>query len=479
MLKSPYRLQSRGPVGKAWDRFADWLKNTRVGWTWLAIVLPFQIVSVWTNYVGMSLAMPNTAAIIFGAALQVAALYIGFHVIKSNAEQRSGWRIALAPVLCASIFFSFAGFVETYSIFVDSQTMPLKQRDDLRTQALALSGKVDEGRRLAISKMRNRIDESDDIISRVRQKISQGLYRDPQDGYAMIAEQQSRKQSAEDTIAGWSSFQFVPQQAVDAPTVSAGFESLQSSYGEFSKLMGMLRKDEVEGFEMPDPPLPKLNAMAAAPQKDKLEYAVTQAVTLRGFGFLFLAALLEAIPFLLAHGRAAMEEAGEAADQPEEPRGAEDVPKALAQPYYAVPSASEHDQEILERVERFLSSRRVATTAGADTMAEIEELMEAAQPSVSGFQSAVRTHMDNERLELWSEEESRRLRMFVEKVRAVEHEPLGEVLAVNEFGRRLAREMGYEEAAVAFQRRIDMLKDRMTGEQPRLSAPQSDAALDS
>jgi hypothetical protein len=284
-----------------WERTRDWLRNTKSGRNWLLVILPLQIISAWTNILGLQLALPFYAALVLGIGLQVIALYVGIGMINADEEQRPAWRKALMPVLALSVFFSFAGFTSAYQEDIDRKTRPMREWDDLREQAAELSAKADEGRRLALSAYQNRIDYARDIATRVRRKQMDGYYADNVEASTMVAEMQARIDAAESAKAEWEDFNFNAANAMDRGTVSAGFGYLQDNYRKLGSLMGKLRREEARSFVMPDPPLLSLQAAEAAPQKDLITFTFWQLFSLSGWFWLGLAFMLEAIPFWVAH----------------------------------------------------------------------------------------------------------------------------------------------------------------------------------
>lgn len=287
----------------AWRAFADWMRRSHAGWKWLLVVLPVQAVSAWTNVHGISLALPIVPAIALGVGLQAIALYAGIALLNAGEEARLRWRAPLAAILCVSVFCSFMGFTSFYAQYKEDQILPLKQRDDLTAQTQALSQKANEARLLANAKLSNRIEYARSVRARIMSRQARGEYPDSDAAQAMIAEQEAMIQSAQDSQKEWENFQFDATAALNASTVPEGFSVLQKAYSQLSRLVGLLTKSESQGFEMPNAPVPSLLAMDHAASTAKIEQAFGSIFSLAGLFWLALAALLEAIPFWIAHAR--------------------------------------------------------------------------------------------------------------------------------------------------------------------------------
>ena len=280
-----------------------WLRRSHAGWKWLLVVLPVQCVSAWTNIHGLSLALPLVPAAALGVGLQAIALYAGVALLNAGDEERQRWRAPLAAILSVSVFCSFMGFTSFYSDYKTAQILPLKQRDDLKSQTLLLSQKANEARLLANAKLSNRVEYARAIRARILSRQARGEYPDAAAAEGMLAEQDAMIRNAQEAETAWEGFGFDATAALSAETNAQGFSVLQRAYSELSRLMGFLTKTESRGFEMPPAPLPSLLAMEGAGSTARIENAFASLFSLAGLFWLGLAALLEAIPFWIAHAR--------------------------------------------------------------------------------------------------------------------------------------------------------------------------------
>ncbi len=310
MFKDDFRLH-RPPLHEgAWRALLGWLRNSHAGWKWLLVVLPVQAVSAWTNVHGISLALPIVPAIALGCGLQAIALYAGVQLLNAGDEERLRWRAPLAAILGVSVFCSFMGFTSFYADYKSAQIVPLRQRDDLKAQTLALSQKANEARLLANAKLSNRVQYARAIRARILSRQARGEYPDSAAAEGMLAEQDAMIKNAQEAQSSWEGFQFDATAALSAETNGGGFSVLQRAYSEMSRLMGLLTKTESAGFAMPNAPVPSLLAMDGAASTARIEQAFGSLFSLAGFFWLALAALLEAIPFWIAHARVNEEEGG-------------------------------------------------------------------------------------------------------------------------------------------------------------------------
>lgn len=287
-------------VGRA---LLEWLRKSHAGWKWLLVVLPVQGVSAWTNIHGISLALPIVPAVALGVGLQAIALYAGIALLNAGEEERLRWRAPLAAILSVSVFCSFMGFTSFYADYKEAQVMPLRQRDDLKAQALALSQKANEARLLATAKLSNRVEYARAIRARILSRQARGEYPDAAAAQGMLAEQDAMIATAQEAQAKWADFQFDATRALAAATPAEGFSLLQDAYNRLGGLVGQLTKSESKGFEMPSPPVPSILAMDGAASTARIEQAFASIFSLAGVFWLALAALLEAIPFWIAHAR--------------------------------------------------------------------------------------------------------------------------------------------------------------------------------
>lgn len=303
MFNTDFRLQ-RPPLHRgAWAALVGWLQRSHAGWKWLLVVLPVQAVSAWTNVNGISLALPTLPALALGIGLQVIALYAGIALVNANDEERLRWRAPLAAILCVSVFCSFMGFTSFYADYKEAQVKPLRQRDDLKAQTLALSQKANEARLLANAKLSNRIEYARSIRARILSRQARGEYPDAAAAEGMLAEQDAMIKNAQEAQGEWAGYQFDATAALTAKTPEGGFSVLQKAYADLSRLMGLLTKSESNGFQMPTAPVPSLLAMDEAASSARIEQAFGSIFSLAGIFWLALAALLEAIPFWIAHAR--------------------------------------------------------------------------------------------------------------------------------------------------------------------------------
>ncbi|RYG33073.1 hypothetical protein EON81_19140 [bacterium] len=391
MFGGSYRMKppSRGEgTGRA---VMDWLRSSQVGWKWFAVVLPFQVISAATNVAGLRLALELPFAILMGIGLQMVALYIGLGLINASEESRGAWKRALAPIIVISVFFSFAGFTSFYAESLDARTRPLREREDLRKQATDMATAIDEGRRVAVSAYQNRIDYAQNLQSQVNTKLQEGGYDNPLAAQKAIAAQNNKIQSAEKAKEDWNTFSFDAASALTQPTVEDGFKLMQGSYARFGQLMGSLRKNEAEGFQMPQPPLPTIQATEGAAEKDLVSHALSNIVTWTGFFWLLIAFFLEAIPFWIAH-------ANPPSDSVEE-------------------DGAERDRALEKEIARFNAKLRPLHFLGADSMADVEEQAAHVDRVVREHR---KSHIEALRLERMEKDRSirrRQLEMLVEEAR--------------------------------------------------------------
>ncbi len=308
MFNTDFRYQ-RPPVHEGiWASILNWFRKSHAGWKWLLVVLPVQAVSAWTNVQGISLALPTVPALALGIGLQAIALYAGVALLNANDEERLRWRNPLAAILCVSIFCSFMGFTSFYTDYKEKQVAPMRERDDLKQQTLTLSQKINEARLLANAKLANRIEFASDIKARILSRQAAGDYPDNTRASTMIAEQSARIEAAEKGKDEWENFQFDATAALTAKTSAEGFSVLQKAYGQLARLVGLLTKSESVGFNLPSSPVPSVLAMDGAASTAHIEQAFGSIFSLAGVFWLALAALLEAIPFWIAHARMNEEE---------------------------------------------------------------------------------------------------------------------------------------------------------------------------
>ncbi len=303
LFNTDFRYRRPSPHEGMWAALLGWLRHSHAGWKWLLVVLPVQSVSAWTNVHGISLALPILPAIALGCGLQAIALYAGIQLLNAGDEERERWRAPLAAILCVSVFCSFMGFTSFYSDYKTAQVLPLKKRDDLKVQTLSLSQKANEARLLANAKLSNRVEYARAIRARILSRQARGEYPDAAAAQGMLAEQDSMIQNAQEAQTAWGGFQFDATSALSATTTEEGFSVLQKAYAEMSGLMGKLTKSESAGFTMPNAPVPSLLAMDGAESTARIEQAFGSLFSLAGIFWLALAALLEAIPFWIAHAR--------------------------------------------------------------------------------------------------------------------------------------------------------------------------------
>jgi len=286
-----------------WASILNWFRKSHAGWKWLLVVLPVQAVSAWTNVQGISLALPTVPALALGIGLQGIALYAGIALLNANDEERLRWRNPLAAILCVSVFCSFMGFTSFYSSYKEAQIAPMRERDDLKQQTMTLSQKVNEGRVLSNAKLANRIEYARGIRARIQSRLSRGEYPNEAAAQATIAEYDAMISTAQEAQQKWENFQFDATAALTARTNPEGFSILQRGYTELGHLVGQLTKNETVGFTMPSAPVPGVLAMDQAASTAHIEQAFSSIFSLAGLFWLALAALLEAIPFWIAHAK--------------------------------------------------------------------------------------------------------------------------------------------------------------------------------
>lgn len=381
MVSSRYRLRPRPPLQKwAEQRAANWQK-TKGGFKWFGAILLMQIVSTYTNYLGMSTAMPQIAAVIFAIGLQAAALYAGLSLLHSTGESRRAWKLPLAAILFASVYFSYAGFIKFYADYQDRGTVALESKDDLKDQAIELSQSISEAKTLALAKFENRIAYARNENSRIRSNQARGLYDDDSAAEAQIAENNARIDAAKEAEDRWRSFRFDAESALAATDVNQGFSQLQEGYNTLGELVGLMTKSELGDFQMPASPALKRRALADAPKVDHIEYAMTRVFTPSGLFWLTLAGLMEAIPFLIAHARSS------GADTP-----ADETVRVAQGPGSDDPDAitprTTRDANYAEEITDFNARTRLSAFVGANTPADIMEQELRLQPVVEEMRKA-------------------------------------------------------------------------------------------
>ena len=336
-----------------------WLRRSHAGWKWLLVVLPVQCVSAWTNVHGIALALPLLPAVALGVGLQAIALYAGVALLNAGDEERERWRAPLAAILSVSVFCSFMGFTSFYSDYKAAQILPLKQRDDLKSQTLVLSQKANEARLLANAKLSNRVEYARAIRARILSRQARGEYPDAAAAEGMLAEQDAMIRNAQEAQSAWQAFGFDATAALSAETNARGFSVLQGAYSELSRLMGLLTKTESRDFEMPNAPLPSLLAMDGAASNAHIENAFASLFSLAGLFWLGLAALLEAIPFWIAHARVNDGEASSAGPEEGHPLG--------------VIALGPQEAALAAEITRFNAMLRPANLVGNGGLKELEE----------------------------------------------------------------------------------------------------------
>ena len=358
MFNSDFRMHRPSPGEGLWRGLLAWLRQSHAGWKWLLVVLPFQAVSAWTNVHGCSLFMAFLPALALGVGIQLIALYAGVALLNSDDEGRARWRAPLAAILTASVFFSFMGFTSSYADFKAAEVLPLKQRDDLKSQTLALSQKANEARLLANAKLSNRVEYARAIRARILSRQARGEYPDAAAAEGMLAEQDAMIKNAQEAQAKWEEFQFDATAAISAERIPDGFTVLQKAYAEMSRLMGLLTKSESRGFEMPTAPVASLLAMDAASGTERIEQTFGSLFSLAGLALFALAALIEAIPFWIAHARVNEAEEGGFRAEGEHPHG--------------VVALGPQEAALAAEISRFNAMLRPVNLVGNGDMRELE-----------------------------------------------------------------------------------------------------------
>lgn len=380
MVSSRYRLRPRPPLQKwAEQRAANWQK-AKGGFKWLGAILLMQIVSTYTNYLGMSTAMPELAAGIFAIGLQAAALYAGLSLLHSTGEGRRAWKLPLAAILFASVYFSYAGFIKFYADYQDRGTVALEAKDDLKDQAIALSQSISEAKTLALAKFENRIAYARNENSRIRSNQARGLYDDDNAAEAQIAENNARIDAAKEAEDRWRQFRFDAESALSTSNVNEGFSQLQQGYNSLGELVGLMTKSELGDFQMPASPALKRRALTDAPKVDHIGYAMSQVFTLSGLFWLILAGLMEGIPFLIAHARSVGGETPAEEVRVEQSQGSDD-PDAIA-------PRTARDASYAEEITDFNARTRLSAFVGANTPADVMEQEVRLQPVVEEMRKA-------------------------------------------------------------------------------------------
>jgi hypothetical protein len=397
LAKADFRFRSPREKSGFFSSIAAWFRGSYTGWKWLMVILPLQAVSAWTNVMGLRLALDWPIAVVMGIGLQAIALYIGLGLINATEEDRPGWKKALMPVLAISVFFSFAGFTSVYAQDLERRTLPLRQRDDLRSQAMDLSMKVDEGRRLAMSAYQNRIDYAQEVKTAVRTRQQSGGYPDPISADKAINDQDEKISAAQTARNEWEEFAFDAQAPLSAGTVNEGFSQLQDAYGRLGSLIGKLRKEETASFRMPDPPLPTIAAAENVGRQDLITQAFGQLFSLSGLFWLVLAIFLEAIPFWVAHANPA------ARLQEEE----------IEDPLFN----QKLDDRLAREVAAFNNMMRPTHMVDAHNLADVEEQIARTEPVVDEMRRSVVEAVRLKRLERDAATRQRKLELLVEHAR--------------------------------------------------------------
>lgn len=381
MVSSRYRLRPRPPLQKWVDERASKWQQAKGGFKWLGAVLLMQLVSTYTNYLGMSTAMPNIAAVVFAIGLQAAALYAGLSLLHATGATRQAWKLPLAAILFASVYFSYAGFIKFYTDYQDKGTVALEARDDLKDQSVELSQSIAEAKTLALAKFQNRIAYARNENSRIRSKQARGLYPDADAAEAQIAENDSRIRQAEEAEQRWRDFRFDAEGAIGAPTVEHGFSRLQDAYNTLGELVGLMTKSELGEFQMPGSPALKRRAITDAPKVDHIDFALRRLFSWSGLFWFTLAALMEAIPFMMAHARSFNHEApADESSNPEIGPGSDD-PDRIA-------PRTTRDAAYAEEITDFNARARLSAFVGANTPGEIIEQETRLQPVVDEMRKA-------------------------------------------------------------------------------------------
>jgi hypothetical protein len=426
LAKSDFHFRSPREKSGFFPAIGAWFRGSYRGWKWLTVILPLQAVSAWTNVMGMRLALDWPIAVVMGLGLQAIALYIGLGLINATEEDRPGWKRALLPVLAISVFFSFAGFTSVYAQDLENRTLPLRQKDDLKDQALDLSAKVDEARRLAMSAYQNRIDYANEVKTAVRTRQQTGSYPDPLSAEKAINDQDQKIAAATTARKEWEEFAFDAQAPLSAATVSEGFSQLQDAYGRLGSLVGKLRKEESSSFRMPDPPLPTIAAAENVGQKDLISQAFGHLLSLSGLFWLILAIFLEAIPFWVAHANPAVRDHED-----------EEEPDLLFE--------QKMDERLAREVAAFNGMIRPTHMVASSSMADVEGQIARSEPVVEEMRRSVVEAVRLKRLERDTATRQRKLELLVEhaRMRGVPEEVIKRI--VEEDFNELLKEFGVED----------------------------------
>jgi len=367
-----FQLRSEPPAQAGVSAVKGWFQRSRHGLKWFGAVLFFQIVSVWTNILGLFLVLPPIAAIILGTGIQVAALYVGLAMVGADEDGKARWKRALIPLVATSAFFSYLGFTDGYLKDQEARRAPMIARDDLKQQAAFLAGSIDEARRTAGSIYRNRIEYGRSLQQRVRSREARGEYAYPGEGEAMIAQTASEIESAQEALSQWNAFTFAPAEATGKEKTADGFGVLQAAHTKLGSLVSMLRKEEASQVTMPPTPSPSAQSKDSVSAKSPVDLALNELWGPAGWGWLALALMIELVPLILAHNTDGLH--------------ASDAPAATHP--LGVQSLGPEDREIASRVTDFNAKLRPVHFVGANSQMDMERMGGQVDPVVAEYRQA-------------------------------------------------------------------------------------------
>jgi hypothetical protein len=407
-MGSNYRFRREGPFARGVHVVSKFLGESKSALVWVLVVAAFQLISCWTNILGLLLVLPWSAAVLLGIGIQGMAIYAGLGLIGAAEENRGGWLKLLAPVVALSVAFSYMGFASNYLADQERRKAPMEARDDLVRQASSLGSAIDEARRTSGAIYANRADYARQVMSRVRARQARGDYASPAEGEATLAQWQTELDTAETALREWSQFQFDPSMAINAASVPAGFEVLQRNHRELARLVGMLRVAEAKQVRMPPIPVASARATQSTQAKSPVELALVLLFTAPGVGWLLLSAMLEFVPLMAAHATSQ-----KPFEDEEDEAWAADASK---NPWAILPRGPE-DAALAREITAFNSLVRPVSLAGSFADADIGAQEEKLRSVIEAYREAHVEKLRNVELQKRLEFKEERLEMLLESAK--------------------------------------------------------------
>jgi hypothetical protein len=400
-----FRLRKESRSRAAVNATLTWFKNTKLGWNWLFIVLAFQIVSAWTNVLGLELAMPLSAALLTGIGIQLMLMYCGVRQMNSHEEDRDQWKAPIATLVALSAFFSFVGFTRFYAEYRERSDLPVRLREDLKSQGTMLATAADEARMVALQALTNRIDYAQGQIAVINRKHEAGMYSNDIYPAGEIARHEQAMDEAMRSRSKWETLKVDVTRAIANPDPMKGFAMLKSDHDHLAQLMGSIRGQERGNFQMPPPPVPdKLNGDQV--KQDPIKATTAQIFSVAGLFWLVLSLLIEAAPFMIAKANGARP-AGPVRD--EEPP----VDPALQHGHYwRVQPRGEHDAAMASDITKLHELITCGAQAGAFDLTQQLDQEERLEPIRKDVQVAGARFVENAQLELSAAAEIARAKKF-------------------------------------------------------------------